>query len=108
MKRLAAVDNTLEELGTPKIYQKLHVCVKRVLIGWLMCSQMANISNMMWWFYTMEDHWRIIIPCITNHLQHANMFMDLVFTTYLWYCLKYLYILHNVLINIYFRNKLIP
>ncbi|XP_011705358.1 PREDICTED: uncharacterized protein LOC105460568 [Wasmannia auropunctata] len=85
IRRLAAVDDTFEKLGIPKIYQKLYVCIKRILIGWLVCSQMVNINNMMWWSRTMENHWCMIIPYITNHLQHVNMFVDLVFTTYLWH-----------------------
>jgi len=76
MKRLAAVDNTLEKLGTPKIYQKLHACAKKVLIGY--------VFDMIWWFYVMEDHRCIILPCITNHFHHVNMLMDLLIMIFLW------------------------
>jgi len=85
MKRLAAVDDTLEELGTPKIYQKLHACAKGVLIGWLICSYTTNVCDMMWWFYKVEDRRCMILPYITNHFQHVNMLLDLLIIIFLWY-----------------------
>jgi len=85
MKRLAAVDDTLEELGTPKIYQKLHACAKGVLIGWLICNYTTNVFDMMWWFYKVEDRRCMILPYITNHFHHVNMLMDLLIIIFLWY-----------------------
>jgi len=85
MKRLAAVDDTLEKLGTPKMYQKLHIRIKRILIVWLVYSQMANICDMSWFCHTSETKWCMLMPYITNHIQHANMFVNLVFTTCLWF-----------------------
>lgn len=100
MRRLAAIDDTLEELGTPKRYQKLHTCAKRVLIGWLVCSFTLNTFDMMWWIHVIEDHWCIIIPYITNHFHHVNMLMELLFMIFLWYvfiftCITYLFNLSN-------------
>ena len=96
IKRLADVDDTLEELGTLKIYRKLHIRIKRTLIGWLVCTQMANISDMTWFCDTIGSQWCMITPYITNHIQNANMFVDLVFTTCLWfvYYLRYLCLLY--------------
>ncbi|XP_011881043.1 PREDICTED: uncharacterized protein LOC105569297 [Vollenhovia emeryi] len=85
IKRLAAVDDTLEELGIPKIYQKLHVCIKRTLIGWLICTQLANVNDMIWWFRITKNYQYMIIPYITNYYHHVNIFMDLVFTIHMWY-----------------------
>lgn len=85
MKRLAAVDDTLEKLGTPKIYQKLYARAKRVLIGWFVCSYMVNLFDMTWWFYAMKNHWCMIIPYITNHFQHVNVLLDLLLMTFLWF-----------------------
>lgn len=85
MKRLAAVDDTLEELRTPKIYQKLHAYAKRVLIGWLVCSYIGNVCDMTWWFYAIKDHRCMILPYITNHFHHINMLMDLLLMTFLWF-----------------------
>jgi len=84
MKRLAAVDNTLEELGTPKIYQKLNACAKKVLIGWILCSYTTNVFDMIWWFHVMEDHRCIILPHITNLFHHVNVLMDFLIMTFLW------------------------
>lgn len=85
MKRLAAVDNTLEELGTPKPYRKLHMCAKGLLIGWLICSHVGNMCDMIWWFYAKEDRRYLLIPFITNYYYHVNMFVDLLFVTILWF-----------------------
>ncbi|XP_011881044.1 PREDICTED: uncharacterized protein LOC105569298 [Vollenhovia emeryi] len=85
VKRLAAVDDTLEELGIPKIYRKLNVYIKRALIGWLVCIQLANINDMIWWFRTLKKYRYMIIPHITNYYQHFNILLDLVFSIYLWY-----------------------
>jgi len=91
MKRLTAINDTLEELGTPKKYQKLHTCAKRVLIGWLMCSYTLNTFDMIWWIHVTEDRWCTIIPYITNHFHHVNMLIDLLFITFLW-CVLIVYI----------------
>ncbi|CAL1676355.1 unnamed protein product [Lasius platythorax] len=85
MKRLAAVDDTLKELGTPEIYRQLHKYSKRVLIGWFVCTHMANSFDTIWWFYAMKDHRCIIIPYITNHFHHVHMLENLLFITLLWY-----------------------
>ena len=116
IKRLAAADDTLEELGTLKIYRKLHIHIKRTLIGWLVCTQIANISDMIWFSHNIGS-WCMIMPYITNHIQYANMFVDLIFTTCLWFVcyLKHLYILHinqsileiNNYYHKYFFRKLI-
>lgn len=85
MKRLAAVDDTLEELGTPKIYQKLHTYAKIMLIGWLMYSYTINICDMTWWFHAMTDLRCMIVPYFTNHIHHVNMLLDLILMILLWF-----------------------
>ena len=50
MKRLADVDDMLEELGTLRIYRKLQIRIKRTLIGWLVYTQIVNISDVTWFF----------------------------------------------------------
>ena len=111
IKRLAAIDDTLEELGTLKIYRKLHIRIKRILIGWLVYTQVANISDTIWFSYKIGSQW--CVPYIANHLQNA-MFIDLAFITCLWfvYYLKYLHTLYinqclfqrNITINIFLEN----
>ncbi|XP_011705635.1 PREDICTED: uncharacterized protein LOC105460841 [Wasmannia auropunctata] len=60
LKRLDTIDNTLEELGTPKTYQKLHIRIKGIIIGWLVCTQTGNIVDMIWWLHTIpENFWYI-------------------------------------------------
>jgi len=85
IKRLANVDDTLEELGTLRIYRKLQIRIKITLIGWFVCTQIANICDMIWFYYYIRNLWCMITPYITNHIQNANMFVDLVFTTCLWF-----------------------
>lgn len=106
MKRLATVDDTLKELGTPKIYRQLHTYVIRVLIGWFVCIHIANTLDCFWWFSAVEDHRCMILPFITNHFHHVNMFEDLLFITFLWFVLYYavylIYIIIFLLIDLFF------
>lgn len=106
IKRLAAVDNTLEKLGTQKMYCKLHTYMKRVLIGWLVSINIVNINDLMWYkdtkdFMSMKDYMSLILPYITNHHFHVNMFMDLLLVTLLWLVLysKYVHAFFDVFDN---------
>jgi len=85
MNRLQFIDDTLEKLGTPKIYHKLYTCTKKMLIGWLVCSYSIVACDMIWWSHATQD-WRcMIIPYVVNHYYNINMFMDLIFITFLWF-----------------------
>ncbi|XP_011702910.1 PREDICTED: uncharacterized protein LOC105458969, partial [Wasmannia auropunctata] len=83
IKRLIAVDNTLEELGTPKLYRDLHMRTKGLLIGWLICCHVGNISDIICWFYISKGknhgYLIIILTYITNYHYLVNMFVDLLF-----------------------------
>jgi len=80
------VDNTLEKIGTAKLYRKLHMCAKGLLIGWLICSHVGNVCDIIWWLQkAKKDHRYLLIPYITNHYYHVNMFVDLLFVTILWF-----------------------
>ncbi|XP_077279724.1 uncharacterized protein LOC143907079 isoform X2 [Temnothorax americanus] len=86
MKKLAAVDDTLEELGTPKIYQKIHMWSKRIVIGWLVYSLVVNFCDTKWWLDRKKiTSWGFIVPHIYNHSLHVNTLVDLVFITFMWY-----------------------
>lgn len=85
IKRLAAVDDTLEELGTPKMYRKLHIRIKTILIVWLICSQIANTCDTSYLCHTSETQWCMLLPYIANHHLHSNMFVNLLFTIFLWF-----------------------
>ncbi|KAL6422645.1 hypothetical protein ACFW04_010705 [Cataglyphis niger] len=86
MKKLAAVDDTLEELGTSKIYQKMHIWSKRVVIAWFIYSLASNSYDTLWWINREKIAiWMFIFPYIGNYCIHANEFVDLIFVTFLWY-----------------------
>lgn len=86
MKKLAAVDDTLEELGTSKIYQKMHKWSKRMVIAWIICSLAANFYDTLWWINREEmSAWVYILPHIGNYCLHANGLVDLIFITFLWF-----------------------
>ncbi|XP_072754243.1 uncharacterized protein [Anoplolepis gracilipes] len=86
MKKLAAVDNTLEELGTSKIYLKIHMLSKKVIIAWITCSLILNFYDTLWWLNKGEtSFWIYILPHLINHFIHINIFMDSIFIIFLWY-----------------------
>ncbi|TGZ46193.1 hypothetical protein DBV15_06532 [Temnothorax longispinosus] len=60
LKKLAAVDDTLEELGTPKMYRKIYIWSKRVVIVWIMYSMTANKNDK-------------VIHQLTSVRQYANI-----------------------------------
>ncbi|XP_011866875.1 PREDICTED: uncharacterized protein LOC105561476 [Vollenhovia emeryi] len=73
MKRLTAVDDTLEELGTPKMYEKIHMQSKRIAIGWFLYSLVMNFSDTKWWLDRKETtSWGFIVPHLYNHSLHVN------------------------------------
>lgn len=86
MKKLAAVDDTLEELGTPKIYQKMHIWSKRIVIAWFIYSIAMNFYDVLWWVDKKRTaSWAFIVPYLINHSFHVNMLVDLLFLTILWF-----------------------
>lgn len=85
MKKLAIIDDTLEELGTPKIYRDMHMWSKRVIIGWIVYiitinfyDSWSNDINCM--FYK-----KLILINILNHCFHVNLFVYLLFIIFLWF-----------------------
>lgn len=102
IKRLAAVDNTLEKLGISKMYHKLYTYVKRVLIGWLMFINLVNIIDMMYiWWSKIEDRRSLILPYVLNYHFHVHMFMDLLLATLLWLVL----FPNNVFYDVFNQDK---
>ncbi|XP_072754244.1 uncharacterized protein [Anoplolepis gracilipes] len=86
MKKLAVVDDTLEELGSPKIYQNMYTWSKRTVIAWIVYSNAYNFYDVIWWVNRKETaSWAFIISYLLNHPLHVNMLMDLIFITILWY-----------------------
>lgn len=84
MRKLAAVDNTLEELGTSKIYQKMHMWSKRVVIGWIIHTFVLNFYDTLWWMNREKiSSWIYILPHLYNYCLHVNVLMDLIFIIFL-------------------------
>ncbi|XP_036140807.1 uncharacterized protein LOC114255496 [Monomorium pharaonis] len=85
IKKLAAVDDTLEKLGTPKMYQKLHVKIKQIIIGWIVYYLAISVFDSIWWFNFYDSTWGLYLPYILNHCIHINVLVDLLFIFFLWY-----------------------
>ncbi|KAM0734582.1 hypothetical protein ACS0PU_011401 [Formica fusca] len=86
IKRLVAVNDTLEQLGTPKAYQKMHMYSKQVIIGWIVYYVILNFYELLMCPY--EDQkitWILLRTCILNHCSHINTFVDFLFIFFLWY-----------------------
>ncbi|XP_067207940.1 putative gustatory receptor 28b [Linepithema humile] len=86
LKKLAAVDDTLEELGTSKMYREINMWSKRMIICWIVCSLLINSYDMMWWVHLTDNtSWEFLVCNLLNHCHHLNTFMDLLFISILWY-----------------------
>ncbi|XP_067203252.1 putative gustatory receptor 28b [Linepithema humile] len=86
MMKLTVVDDTLEKLGTSKMYQKMHILSKRVLVGWIIYCFATNIYDMKWWIQKKEiSSWGLVLPFILNHCPHSNTFVELLFIFILWH-----------------------
>ncbi|XP_067207939.1 uncharacterized protein [Linepithema humile] len=87
IKRLAKVDDTLEELGTPKMYRKMYMQSKRVIICWIIYILTVFICEIIlqWYMNDMMFPWDIITFNITYYYHHINAFIDLLFILFLRY-----------------------
>ncbi|XP_024884712.1 uncharacterized protein LOC112462876, partial [Temnothorax curvispinosus] len=88
MERLTAVDDTLKELGSPKMYRKMHMLSKRIAIGWTVLSFALNFCDTMSCLIQLREEttsWKFIVPHMYNYCIHTGALVDLVFITFLWY-----------------------
>ncbi|XP_067207060.1 uncharacterized protein [Linepithema humile] len=86
MKKLAAVDDTLEKLGNSKTYQKLHMLTKRIIIGWIVHALIINIYSTICCFEVNNQiSWRSLLHLVLSYPIHINEFTDLIFIFLLWY-----------------------
>ncbi|KAL6422638.1 hypothetical protein ACFW04_010698 [Cataglyphis niger] len=87
MKRFNAVDDTLEELGTPKMYQDMHMWSLRIIIGWIIYSIVINFCDALYFklLFKQTILQEFLLASILNHFVHINTFMDLLFIFLLWY-----------------------
>jgi len=80
------VDDTLEKLGTPKMYKKLHMRSKQVIICWIVYSFTLNLIDTIWWLSLEETaSFGLYIAHIVNHGFHINVFVDMLFIFFLWF-----------------------
>lgn len=80
------MDDTLEKLGTPKMYEKLHTKSKQIIIGWIMYSLTINFFNTKSWLQFEETaSWGLYMAHIVNYCIHINTFVDMLFTFFLWF-----------------------
>ncbi|XP_011865763.1 PREDICTED: uncharacterized protein LOC105560874 [Vollenhovia emeryi] len=91
LKKLSAVDNSLEELGVSIMNQNIHMYSKIAIIGWIVYSLAVNFLDSIWWTsYVKLTSWGLFLAYILNHCLHVNAFTDLLFTFLLWYiCIKF-------------------
>ncbi|XP_067203929.1 uncharacterized protein [Linepithema humile] len=86
MIRLTIVDDTLEKLGTPKMYQKMHILLKRVVIGWIIYCFTINLFDKNYWMQKKKtSSWALVLPYILNHFIHVITFDELFFIIFLWH-----------------------
>ncbi|XP_011868447.1 PREDICTED: uncharacterized protein LOC105562317 [Vollenhovia emeryi] len=86
IKKLAAVDDTLEKLGTPKMYEKLYAKSKQLIFGWLVYVLIINFFDTIWWLRFEElASWGLYMAHIINFYVHMNAFVDMLFIFFLWY-----------------------
>lgn len=79
------MDDSLEVLGTPKMYKKMHLWSKIVVIGWFIYSFIKNFYESFGWWKKMKTSWAICIPHILNYPFEINIFVDLLFVSILWF-----------------------
>ncbi|XP_011646875.1 uncharacterized protein LOC105433313 [Pogonomyrmex barbatus] len=85
LHKLSIVDDTLEILGMPKEYQRLHNWIIRTIIGWILLSLLLNMFDSFWLNYEYFSITRIFVPFVGNHLLHVNTLNGLIWGTILGY-----------------------
>lgn len=84
------MDDSLEELGIPKMYKTMHMWSKGIVIGWLTCCLVANFYESFNWLEMIEIvSWALYIPHIFNYSFQINIFVDLLFISILWFVQYY-------------------
>jgi hypothetical protein len=86
MTKLTAVDDTLEKLGTPKMYQKMHILSKWVVIVWIIYCLLGSFYDTIWFIQKKETlSWKLVAAHIVNHCANINTFVQFLFITLLWF-----------------------
>lgn len=79
IRQIALVDDTLEELGTPKEYRKLRESVTWLLFVWLGIVCAAYAGDSLWCIEMYNDIRAMIIPILMDYPIHVNTFTDMTF-----------------------------
>jgi len=95
------VDDSLEELGIPKTYQKIHIYMKLVIIGWIVYSLVINFYDTMifWTQFEETKSWGLLLAHILNHCIYINAFMALLLV---WFNISFWFIV--IFIKLYGVN----
>ncbi|XP_024893429.1 uncharacterized protein LOC112468464, partial [Temnothorax curvispinosus] len=86
MKRLTAVDDSLKELGSPKMYEKVHMLSKRIAIGWTVWCFALNFNDTTSWLVFLKEittSWAFIVAHVFNFCINASTLINSVFITFL-------------------------
>lgn len=111
IKRLAAINDTLEQLGTPQTYRKIYIYSKQLLIGWIIYTFIGNFYDALGELkIKREIVWELFLSYILNYCICINAFVDVLFTFLLWLvfiCIHIQYVTYNhiymiKLMDIYF------
>ncbi|EZA58587.1 hypothetical protein X777_14752 [Ooceraea biroi] len=85
MIKLDAVDDTLEQLGTPKMHKRIFMWSKQIIIGWFLYSFTLNIYYVQNYAQHMSVFWALILSVIILYGTHVNILVDVLVIILLWY-----------------------
>ncbi|XP_026828215.1 uncharacterized protein LOC113562603 isoform X1 [Ooceraea biroi] len=85
MIKLDAVDNTLEQLGTPKMDKQIFMWSKQIIIGWFIYVFLMNIYNVQYYAQYISIFWALVLSGIVHYSTHVNILVDCLVVILLWY-----------------------
>jgi len=104
LKKLAIVDNTLEELEITMDYQKLSKQIIWIVLGWFAIVLLLSYSDYLRWQNMADNPLKsIYITFILNYCSHINIINDLIFASILG-LVFYTYKNYHIEINLIIRT----
>lgn len=82
------MDDTLEQLGTPKEYHRMRNSIKLIIIIWFIIICITLISNSLCYIESFNDTKAIIIPIVVNYSYFINFLIDIM----IGFLLRFVYI----------------
>lgn len=79
LKKLAIVDDTLENIGIMTNYQELSKKIIRIVLGWFMIALLLNYSDYTRWRDYYDILTSILLTFMMNFCSHINIINDLIF-----------------------------